>query len=503
MVSKPGARSSLDAVGPDADRHRQRLDDSGLIADGLVIGSAQMTAVQRERDRPLGEPLVHGTFQVGRQAGSAQAPEAREHPVAQRNEHGLLCVNHEYIDQPKMHPNGATVVGGVRTVADEVRKEIAAHGVSVVEIRKDARGRWQVVRGEYNRRVTAATPMEITGPARGYSKLRTKYSPGGTRTRGTINNCAHGYTPWGTYLTCEENWAGYFVNRGSVRPRDQQRYGVPFGATANSRYRWDTVAGDEYARFNVTPTGASATDDYRNEAGGHGWILEVDPFDPTSTPKKRTAMGRFAHEGAWIAKVEAGKPLVWYMGCDSRNEYIYKYVSNASWDPVDASRGLAAGDKYLDDGKLYVAKFNADGTGNWVQKFTPQGDLLARWGGPGTAPGQFHNAFGIACDPQGNVFVTSNQTASDEPKVHKYDGFGNLLAEWGTYGSGNGEFNQVMGIAVDLAGHVYVADYWNHRVQVFDRSGRRIGGWADARLVIEAGDRLLVIDSDAVLDASA
>ncbi len=78
-------------------------------------------------------------------------------------------------------------------------------------------------------------------------------------------------------------------------------------------------------------------------------------------------MGRFAHEGAWLAKVEAGKPLVWYMGCDSRNEYIYKYVSSANWDPVDASRGLAAGDKYLDDGKLYVAKFNADGTGNWVE----------------------------------------------------------------------------------------------------------------------------------------
>ena len=111
----------------------------------------------------------------------------------------------------------------------------------------------------------------------------------------------------------------------------------------------------------------TAAKDYRNAPNTYGWNVEIDPFAPRSTPKKRTAMGRFAHEGAWPARVEAGKPLVWYMGCDSRNEYIYKYVSNASWDPVDASRGLAAGDKYLDDGKLYVAKFNADGTGNWVE----------------------------------------------------------------------------------------------------------------------------------------
>ena len=122
-----------------------------------------------------------------------------------------------------------------------------------------------------------------------------------------------------------------------------------------------------YGRWNAMVLGASAADDFRNAPNTYGWNVEIDPFAPKSTPKKRTAMGRFAHEGAWIARVEAGKPLVWYMGCDSRNEYIYKYVSNAAWDPVDASRGLAAGDKYLDDGKLYVAKFNADGTGTWVE----------------------------------------------------------------------------------------------------------------------------------------
>jgi uncharacterized protein len=115
-----------------------------------------------------------------------------------------------------------------------------------------------------------------------------------------------------------------------------------------------------------TGTSADGSDDFRNVANTFGWIVEIDPFNPASTPKKRTALGRFAHEGAWPGAVVPGKPLVWYMGCDSRNEYIYKYVSNAVWDPADIGKGTAAGDKYLDDGKLYVAKFNADGSGQWV-----------------------------------------------------------------------------------------------------------------------------------------
>ena len=122
-----------------------------------------------------------------------------------------------------------------------------------------------------------------------------------------------------------------------------------------------------YGRWNAEVRGASATDDYRNGPNTYGWNVEIDPFDPKSTPKKRTAMGRMAHEGAWPAKAVAGKPLVFYMGCDSRGEYIYKYVSAANWDPADASKGMAAGDKYLDNGKLYAAKFNDDGTGQWLE----------------------------------------------------------------------------------------------------------------------------------------
>jgi uncharacterized protein len=273
------------------------------------------------------------------------------------NRHGLICMNHEYIDQPKLHPNGATIVGGVRVIEDEVRKEVAAHGVSVVEVREAAHGEWEVVKGRYNRRITAGTPMKISGPVRGSDLVKTKYSPDGTVTRGTINNCAHGFTPWGTYLTCEENWAGYFAYRSGERPRELARYGVP---TGNTRYRWDTVTHiDEYTRFDASVKGLSATEDYRNEPNGQGWIVEIDPFDPESTPVKRTALGRFAHEGVVFAPVQNGQPLTFYAGDDASNEYIYKFVTEARYQP-----GRTRGD-ILDKGTLYVAVFHDNGTGEW------------------------------------------------------------------------------------------------------------------------------------------
>lgn len=205
----------------------------------------------------------------------------------------------------------------------------------------------------------------------------TKYSKDGTKVRGTVNNCAHGITPWGTYLACEENWAGYFRRiTATDNPRRSAKELASFaryGVAGNGRELWATVtpdtADDLYGRWNAEVRGTSTdgSDDYRNGPNTYGWNVEIDPFTPNSIPKKRTAMGRFAHEGAWIAKPEAGKPIVYYMGCDSRNEYIYKYVSTALWDPVDATRGLAAGDKYLDNGKLYAAVFSEDGTGRWVE----------------------------------------------------------------------------------------------------------------------------------------
>ena len=282
------------------------------------------------------------------------------------NQHGVLCVNFENIDQAFIHPNGFTRNSdGSRPVEDEVRKEVASHGVGVVEVTKH-HGQWKVIGGKLNRRITAQTPMDLSGPARGSALLRTKYSPKGTKTRGTLNNCANGHTPWGTYLTCEENWAGYFYNTATAAPpREHSRYGVP--TSAASTYGWGTRAEDRYARFNATPTTASYYDpeaakhDYRNEPNTFGWVVEIDPFKPRSTPKKRTALGRLGHEGAWIAPPRIGKPIVVYMGDDARGEYVYKFVSKKPYWPWEAD-----GDAYLDVGTLHVARFEADGSGVWI-----------------------------------------------------------------------------------------------------------------------------------------
>jgi secreted PhoX family phosphatase len=275
-------------------------------------------------------------------------------PRPGRPNRGLLAINHEYVDGVYLHPAGATAPGGVRP-ADEVRKEIAAHGVSIVEVAERDPGDWEIVHGRYNRRITAATPMEIAGPARGSALLRTAYSPNGTATRGTVNNCASGPTPWGTYLTCEENWATYHVNKDATLPREHARYGVPRTA---SDYLWETV--DE--RFDATTKGADATQDYRNAPNTFGWVVEIDPFRPNSTPRKRTALGRFGHEGAWFAPARVGQRMTVYMGDDARNEYIYKFVTDGVWLP--AMHEVSA--DVLDHGTLYVARFNDDGTGEWL-----------------------------------------------------------------------------------------------------------------------------------------
>ena len=296
---------------------------------------------------------------------------------------GLLVLNHEYVAPRFMHARAAGLSIGDSRIpvpangrdADEVRKEIFAHGVTVVRIAKQANGQWQVVADPRNRRVHGATPMEIAGPVRGHALVRTKYSPDGTRVRGTLNNCAHGVTPWNTYLTAEENWSGYFRNldqrdgRPNL-PREHARYGVP---TSQARYNWDQVqgGGDEFARFNVSSTGASATDDYRNEVNAFGWIVEIDPFNPNSVPVKRTSLGRFGHEGVVFGPAREGRPVVAYSGDDSMFEYIYKFVSARPFNRATANGSL------LDEGILYVAKFNADGSGEWLPLVHGQGPLTA------------------------------------------------------------------------------------------------------------------------------
>jgi secreted PhoX family phosphatase len=285
-----------------------------------------------------------------------------------RPNQGLLVLNHEYIDPVAMHGGTPQLVND-RRIASQVHKEIASHGVTVVEL-VQLDGRWQQLDGIYNRRITGSTPMELTGPVRGSAKVRTRFSPDGTMTRGTLNNCGHGVTPWGTYLTCEENWAGYFVNRDAERPREQVRYGLP---STNSRYGWDTV--DE--RFDAGIKAGSATEDFRNEPNSFGWIVEIDPFDPQSTPKKRTALGRFAHEGCWFAPAAVGKPYVCYSGDDSRNEYIYRFVSSVSHALTPLRTIASASRNALEQGTLYVARFNEDGSGQWLALDIEDADFRA------------------------------------------------------------------------------------------------------------------------------
>ncbi|XLZ68053.1 PhoX family phosphatase [Massilia sp. SR12] len=377
-------------------------------------------------------------------------------PSANGNERGLLAVNHEATINEKysaffIHANGGT--NTLPRPAAEVDRETALHGISVVEVRKVG-GKWEYVKDSaFNRRVTCLTECDISGPAKGNALLKTKYSTDGSKTRGTLNNCGTGKTPWGSFVTGEENWSGYFT-RGAAddaaRGADKsvaslKRYGRSQGAA--SRHAWETGgADDKYARWNISKLGASTdgSDDYRNEMNGQGYITEADPYNKTRALRKRTALGRYAHESAAFGKTVAGQPLAVYMGDDSRNEYIYKFVSTATWSDADATPAdvLATGDKYLDAGKLFVAKFNADGTGSWIElsisnaaiaayatyKFADQADVLvnARLAADAVGATKMDRPEWCSVNPaNGEVYFTltnnSSRTAPDGPNPRTYE----------------------------------------------------------------------------------
>ncbi|MDP3690585.1 PhoX family phosphatase [Bradyrhizobium sp.] len=264
---------------------------------------------------------------------------------------GLLVMNHEYTDDGLLFPDGMQ-----NWSAEKVRKSQAAHGVSVIEVaRKGAQ--WELVRpSSLARRITAATPMAVSGPAAGHAMMRTSADPAGQRVLGTLNNCGSGITPWGTYLTCEENFINYFSGGDKPSPHEA-RWGLRKGGAG---YRWH----EHDARFDATRE--------PNEPNRFGWVVEIDPMDPTSTPVKRTALGRSVHEGATVAVTKDGRAVI-YMGEDARFEYIYKFVSR---DRIQ-SGGARANATLLDHGTLYVAKFNADGSGQWLPLTHGQGPLTA------------------------------------------------------------------------------------------------------------------------------
>ncbi|MBA2690221.1 MAG: DUF839 domain-containing protein, partial [Burkholderiales bacterium] len=383
-------------AGPGLGARSLKLDFAAVpksLADAVILPAGYSHSVLYR----LGDPIAAGVADYlndGTDAPASFAQRAGDHHDGMSyfgmhahgkweknsSDRGLLCVNHEAITPAFLHPTGPTIVAGARTSADEVLREFYVHGIGVIEVAKEhgRRGTWRYKQdSRFNRRIHTLTEMKLSGSAANTPYMITKFSPDGSKTRGTINNCANGETPWGTYLTCEENWAGYFrritatdnPNRTAKELASFARYGV----AGNGRELWATVTPDTtdnlYGRWNAMKLGASSdgSDDYRNAPNTFGWVVEIDPFGPASIPRKRTALGRFAHEGAMLGPVKTGEPLVWYMGCDARNEYIYKYVSNRRWNPRDAHGGIEVGDKYLDDGKLYVARFNADGGGEWLE----------------------------------------------------------------------------------------------------------------------------------------
>jgi secreted PhoX family phosphatase len=358
---------------------------------------------------------------------------------------GLLVQNHENLNVQYLHPNGPTNVStGPRPEAEAI-KEIEAHGLSVTEYQDTGDRTWTYVQDSaLNRRITPNTAMVFNGPVSGSDLLRTVHSPDGTQGRGTINNCANGHTLWGTNLTCEENWAGYFTRSGDDDARSPseltglRRYGV---TRTMGNYAWSSVASTNtiFRRWDARATGASALVDFRNEPNQFGWVVEIDPYDPSKAPRKRTALGRMGHEGAWLGKLTDGQKVAVYLGDDSRREYFYKFVSDAAWDPADANASdrLAIGDKYLDAGTLYVAKFDADGTGTWLPlvfgsvpnrpatgdepeyAFTDQADILthARLAADAVGATPMDRPEWTATNPEtGEIYLTlTNNNASNRP----------------------------------------------------------------------------------------
>lgn len=253
---------------------------------------------------------------------------------------GLWVVNHEYTDDGLLHPGGMTP-----WTAEKVHKSQAAHGVTVAAIARQSDGSWKPVPSPLARRITSRTVCGISGPVAGHSLVKTTLDPSGRSINGILNNCAHGVTPWGTFLTCEENFNGYFVKSGSPT-REERRIGLNakgFG------YRWH----EHDARFNV--------DQHPNEMNRFGWVVEIDPRNPNAQPIKHSALGRFKHEGAWVTLAKDQRVVV-YMGDDQRSEYVYKFVSRKAFDPKTNPTGAGL----LDSGTLYVARFDADGSGRWI-----------------------------------------------------------------------------------------------------------------------------------------
>ena len=381
-------------------------------ADSLAVPPGYEAALLYKWGDPTGMPGAMPPWRPDASTTAVdQAVQAGMHhdgmhffPLAHDGQRGLLVLNHEYTDEGLLHGDGAR---GAHSL-ERVRKSQHAMGVSVIEVAA-GRGGWQLLLpSRHARRIHGNTPMRIAGPAAGAPAMRTALNPAGDAVLGTFANCAMGVTPWGTYLTCEENFQGYFGGPGRAPadlPASLRRYGVAPGG------QWvDWWQHDE--RFDVTR--------HPNEANRFGWVVEIDPMDPTSTPVKRTALGRKRQESATCTLTRDGRVAV-YMGDDGRFEYIYKFVSRDRVRPG----GYAANRDLLDHGTLYAARFDTGGRGQWLalQPGAPGlatlADVVINARGAADAAGAtpMDRPEWIAVHPQsGEVFVTlTNNTQRGLP----------------------------------------------------------------------------------------
>ncbi|MFN0217747.1 MAG: PhoX family protein [Hyphomicrobium sp.] len=385
-------------------------------------------------------------------------------PINGRNDRGLLVVNHEYTSAEMMFPGLGGLEKEARFAAmtpERVDVEMMAHGGSVIEIER-VDGRWRVVpQSRYARRITAETEMRISGPASGHAKMRTTAEPTGARVKGMLNNCAGATTPWGTWLTCEENTNGYFWNKAALDAHPDgaalKRYGSPA-----EWYPWAKF----HDRFDIAKE--------PNEPHRFGWVVEIDPFDPASTPVKRTALGRFKHEGAGNI-INKDDRFVVYQGDDERFDYVYKFVTS---DAVNAADPKANRD-ILDHGTLYVARFNEDGTGLWLplthgvgplfsaNGFNDQGDVVifARQAADLLGATRMDRPEDIEANPKTNsvyVMLTSNtkrkdsQTDAANPRA-------------------DNTFGHIIEILPDDGDHASATFTWNILVRCGDPSVAAVG----------------------------
>ena len=402
------ATSSALASGP-------KLGFKGIpvgMGDKLAVPDGYIATAIAAWGEPVGIPGNMPAFKFDASNSAAdQAVQMGMHhdgveffPLEGSSTRGLIAINHEYTDDGLLH------VGGFNNMnAEKVKKSQNAHGLSVYEVELKG-GNWQMVRpSRFARRFTMDAPFSVGGPAAGHAMMKTAADPAGRTVLGTLNNCASSQTPWGTYLSGEENWMGYF-GHGSSLSDHQKRW----GARKDGAYQWDKFD----ARFDAAKN--------PNEPNRFGWVVEVDPMDPTSTPVKRTAMGRAAHEGAWVGVTKDGRAVV-YSGEDARFEYIYKFVSRDTVRPG----GFKANRDLLDHGTLFVARFEPDGSGIWMplrhgegpltpaNGFADQGEVLIKTRQASDLLGatKMDRPEWIAIDPQsGEVYCTlTNNTQRGAP----------------------------------------------------------------------------------------